>query len=855
MKNSEHVPKLKVPHDSTRRTTRTMASTDSPSPAWRSRPQPPGWTPIKSQENCAHSPAQATPTPAIGGGSDKRGRSPGQALSERSPNGGNAPELAPGLWRAALRPTGLLVQTPGGTLQTPGGGRNPNRRRLRSPGMMSSPFKSSRTFGGTPLKASNASARKSSARKPRASGTPSKSPMPGSSPLQSPSTITYGITNLFVSPGGSSAHGSPHVPPPPPPGPPPGLDTPNPHTMAEANPAAEASPFRFYDPDAPTALKWNDVRRASQDMTLRKSPSFSSPICKIEEDEPLLEPPVAQPLVEGTPEKDTANQSEDLDSSLLRAMSAAEDDDDEEGPEEPEEAVPFVGPRISEQMAEARASAPREDDSDLDDSMASSMLEQSLMMDSSGLDLVDLKDADESETDMSVSSLPRQSIELASPAVPGRKPKPAERPGWEVAWSNSQQDWYWWNPETRESTWTDPAKYELVPRKVVLRKTETDKKMVVTELKILSEDGGYSDVKLVKGADETKYALKAMQRSDVHWDNVTNEKEVMVELDMCSHPFLVGLIATGKDKDTLYMLLELCPGGDLFSRLDEERHFDDTVSRFYISQCVLGLEALHRGSVRGPTSGRDMYLHRDIKPENVLMGGDGYIMMADFGFTLRMLHNERTYSQVGTTEYMAPELINNSGYNQCADYWSIGILIYELLVGSTPFAGDNDSKKEQHARILAYANGAEMEWPGAIHVSAAAKSIVESLLARDPMERLGMGAETAAGGCAEILAHKWFDEIDLDQLKRKVIEPPWVPKGGAWPAEVPVPEPESTFGRTGSKTKVKCGSVTADGGAGYRGFRGGESSGSESDDEDGGEDYPEDEVEYCPEPDDDFADF
>ena len=401
---------------------------------------------------------------------------------------------------------------------------------------------------------------------------------------------------------------------------------------------------------------------------------------------------------------------------------------------------------------------------------------------------------------------------------------------------------YWWNSETRESTWTDPAKYELVPRKVVLR-TDRGSKMVVTEEKILSEDGGYSDVKLVKGADGTKYALKSMQRSDVHWENVTNEKEVMVELQMHSHPFLVGLIATGKDKDTLHMLLELCPGGDLFSRLDEERHFDDDVTRFYITQAFLGLEALHRGSLRGPTSGRDMYLHRDIKPENVLMGGDGYIMMADFGFTCRMLHSQRTYSQVGTTEYMAPELISNGGYNQSVDYWSMGILVFELLVGNTPFAGDNDKKKEQQKRILRYADGAALEWPSHVHISSKARRLIEALLERDPKKRLGMGAETAAGGVAEILAHEWFEGIDLEALKRKEIEPPWLPRGGEWPAPVAVPLCDRT-NSGGSRTKVKCGDIVADGSS-YREAE------EESDGEGGGHELEE----YEPDSDDDFADF
>jgi serine/threonine protein kinase len=89
------------------------------------------------------------------------------------------------------------------------------------------------------------------------------------------------------------------------------------------------------------------------------------------------------------------------------------------------------------------------------------------------------------------------------------------------------------------------------------------------------------------------------------------------------------------------------------------------------SACLPGLESLHKGSQRlgDPFSGMDYYLHRDIKPENVLLGADGYAMLADFGFACRLVHNQRTYSQVGTSEYMAPELVLAKGYDQCADYW------------------------------------------------------------------------------------------------------------------------------------------------------------------------------------------
>lgn len=91
----------------------------------------------------------------------------------------------------------------------------------------------------------------------------------------------------------------------------------------------------------------------------------------------------------------------------------------------------------------------------------------------------------------------------------------------------------------------------------------------------------------------------------------------MEALRMQDHPFLVGLLATGSDKDHLYMLLELCTGGDLFARLDDVDRFNDDDTRFYISQVLLGLEALHKGSTSGASAGMDMYLHRDIKPENV----------------------------------------------------------------------------------------------------------------------------------------------------------------------------------------------------------------------------------------------
>jgi serine/threonine protein kinase len=387
----------------------------------------------------------------------------------------------------------------------------------------------------------------------------------------------------------------------------------------------------------------------------------------------------------------------------------------------------------------------------------------------------------------------------------GRPSKPSACPGWAVAWSNTHSEWYWWDLKTRETSWNNPRHRVQSSSSVILR-TASGKRVHVEDVRMISEDGGTSAVKQVVDKAGVHYALKVMRKTDVHWENVLNEKQVMVDLHMENHPFLVGLVATGKDAENLYMLLQLSKGGDLYQLLEEQEKFAPSDAMFFIAQIILALQTLHDGPPRilmeQNGSHEESYIHRDIKPENVLVGADGYCILADFGFTCRLKRGARTYTKCGTTEYMAPELILGQGYDCAADFWSLGIMLYELLVGYTPFSGnmENDSNsgdKGVHARILAYADGAALGWPaedkGGEHVPAQSpiRQLILGLLARKPENRLGV-SKAGHAGYESLFKHEWFTNVDFgwSQLKKKEIESRFVSE--AW-------EPIITPGDSGTR--------------------------------------------------------
>uniref|UniRef100_A0A3Q3D1R2 cGMP-dependent protein kinase n=1 Tax=Hippocampus comes TaxID=109280 RepID=A0A3Q3D1R2_HIPCM len=190
-----------------------------------------------------------------------------------------------------------------------------------------------------------------------------------------------------------------------------------------------------------------------------------------------------------------------------------------------------------------------------------------------------------------------------------------------------------------------------------------------------------SQVKL-KGEDTT-FALKCIKKMHVvdtrQQEHVYSEKNI---LQQTNSAFIIRLFRTFRDNKHIYMLLEVCLGGELWTVLRDMNYFDDPTARFCIGCVLEAFDYLHTMGI----------IYRDLKPENLLLDAKGYVKMADFGFAKKIGLGKKTWTFCGTPEYVAPEVIMNKGHDFGADCWSLGILIYELLTGNPPFAGSDPIK-------------------------------------------------------------------------------------------------------------------------------------------------------------------
>ncbi|XP_069836718.1 cGMP-dependent protein kinase 2-like isoform X2 [Dendropsophus ebraccatus] len=196
--------------------------------------------------------------------------------------------------------------------------------------------------------------------------------------------------------------------------------------------------------------------------------------------------------------------------------------------------------------------------------------------------------------------------------------------------------------------------------------------------------GGFGRVELVKLKDEDMtFALKCIKKKhivDTHQqEHVYWEKNILQQINC---PFIIRLYRTFRDAKYVYMLLEVCLGGELWSILRDTGSFEEATARFCIGCVLEAYDYLHNRGI----------VYRDLKPENLLLDSEGYIKMVDFGFAKRIGAGKKTWTFCGTPEYVAPEIIMNRGHDFGADYWSLGILIYELLTGSPPFSGTDPIK-------------------------------------------------------------------------------------------------------------------------------------------------------------------
>ncbi|CAL1689714.1 unnamed protein product [Lasius platythorax] len=275
-------------------------------------------------------------------------------------------------------------------------------------------------------------------------------------------------------------------------------------------------------------------------------------------------------------------------------------------------------------------------------------------------------------------------------------------------------------------------------------------------LKVLGQ-GSFGKVFLVRkvaGNDSgTLYAMKVLKKATLKVrDRVRTKMERNILVDV-EHPFIVRLHYAFQTEGKLYLILDFLRGGDLFSRLSKEVMFTEEDVKFYLAELALALDHIHKLGI----------IYRDLKPENILLDTEGHISLTDFGLSKQPLDDSKAYSFCGTVEYMAPEIVNRKGHTFTSDWWSFGVLMFEMLTGALPFQGSN--RKETMTQILK----AKLGMPH--NLSPEAQALLRVLFKRNPANRLGSGK----CGVEEIKNHIFFATIDWDALYKKEIRPPFKP--------------------------------------------------------------------------------
>ncbi|SCU87201.1 LADA_0E02608g1_1 [Lachancea dasiensis] len=332
--------------------------------------------------------------------------------------------------------------------------------------------------------------------------------------------------------------------------------------------------------------------------------------------------------------------------------------------------------------------------------------------------------------------------------------------------------------------------------------------------------GAFGEVRLVQKRDTGKiYAMKTLLKSEMYKKDqlahVKAERDVLAGSDS---PWVVSLYYSFQDAQYLYLIMEFLPGGDLMTMLIRWQIFTEDVTRFYMAECILAIEAIHKLG----------FIHRDIKPDNILIDIRGHIKLSDFGLSIgfhkthdsnyykKLLHQDEVnaaagnlqkpqmgitannsgknrntmlvdaihltmtnrqqiqtwrksrrlmaYSTVGTPDYIAPEIFLYQGYGQECDWWSLGAIMYECLIGWPPFC--SETPQETYRKIMNFEQ--TLQFPDDIHISYEAEDLIRRLLTHAD-QRLGRH-----GGADEIKSHPFFRGVDWNSIRQ--VEAPYIPK-------------------------------------------------------------------------------
>ncbi|XP_065179282.1 serine/threonine-protein kinase tricornered-like isoform X2 [Sycon ciliatum] len=298
-------------------------------------------------------------------------------------------------------------------------------------------------------------------------------------------------------------------------------------------------------------------------------------------------------------------------------------------------------------------------------------------------------------------------------------------------------------------------------------------------LKVIGR-GAFGEVRLVQKNDTGHvYAMKTLRKSDMlakeQVAHVRAERDVLVEAD---NPWVVKLYFSFQDQVNLYLIMEFLPGGDMMTLLIKQDTLSEPVTRFYAAEAALAIDSIHRLGV----------IHRDIKPDNLLLDSRGHLKLSDFGLCtgLKKAHRTEFYrdlstptaftssqqdskhralswkknrralvnSTVGTPDYIAPEVFMQQDYSKTCDWWSLGVVMYEMLIGYPPFCSED--AKETYRKVMHHRT--TLVFPVEVPISPDAESLIRGLIC-DADNRLGRG------GLHELQAHPFFNGIDWEHIR------------------------------------------------------------------------------------------
>ncbi|KAL1617542.1 Serine/threonine-protein kinase [Diplodia seriata] len=279
-------------------------------------------------------------------------------------------------------------------------------------------------------------------------------------------------------------------------------------------------------------------------------------------------------------------------------------------------------------------------------------------------------------------------------------------------------------------------------------------------LKLIGK-GTFGQVFQVRKKDTGRiYAMKVLSKKVIvqkkEVAHTLGERNILVRTAMADSAFIVGLKFSFQTPTDLYLVTDYMSGGELFWHLQKEGRFNEARAKFYIAELILALQHLHEHDI----------VYRDLKPENILLDANGHIALCDFGLSkANLTENDTTNTFCGTTEYLAPEvLLDEHGYTKMVDFWSLGVLVFEMCCGWSPFYAEDT---QQMYKNIAFG---KVRFPRDA-LSTEGRNFVKGLLNRNPKHRLGANRDAE-----ELKAHPFFGDIDWDALSKKNLVPPFKPK-------------------------------------------------------------------------------